>query len=525
MDRLKKKFQLKESRVLLDYRLFVVLFIYIVLGVFIFSYYQYQINPDGIGYITTALSYMSGNFYGSISDYWGPLLSWLLIPLLFFGHTPLAGLHATKILSLILGFCTIIGVRQFSYRFEMDELIRTVILFILVPVVLYFAFSVITPDLLMVCVVVYYLTIIFDINYPNKLLNGILCGILGALAYLTKSYGFTFFISSFFILNVCQYFIDLDVVRRRNIVKNCVLGFVIFLMISGVWIGLISFKDKKFTIGTAGESNHALMGPESLGFPEYFQGIHKPGQYTSSYLPKAWSPFKSWNNFNYQLSLIWANTIKTGYIFNYFSFLSFIIILAYIIIFITQSSRLSQNQILYPLIILIISTGGYMMITVEERYLWMIYILLMFMGGYLINLIFKQDYFSKTRFSSIIKIMILMIFAFSFVFMPINYLVENVHTHENIYKLSETLNQYGIHGNVASNDELLNMNYLAYYMNITSYGQAKKNISSKELQNELKNYGIDYYFIWNNSNQNSYMAGYKEVTNNNIPNLKIYSIK
>lgn len=62
-------------------------------------------------------------------------------------------------------------------------------------------------------------------------------------------------------------------------------------------------------------------------------------------------------------------------------------------------------------------------------------------------------------------------------------------------------------------------------MNITSYGQAKKNINSTELRNELKNYGIDYYFIWNNYNQNLYMTGYREVTNNNIPNLKVYSIK
>jgi len=55
---------------------------------------------------------MSGNFYGSINDYWGPLLSWLMIPFLFFGQTSMAALYSTKILSLILGFFTIIGIRQ-----------------------------------------------------------------------------------------------------------------------------------------------------------------------------------------------------------------------------------------------------------------------------------------------------------------------------------------------------------------------------------------------------------------------------
>jgi len=50
----------------------------------------------------------------------------------------------------------------------MEEVIRTVILFAMIPPVLYFSLSVITPDLLMVCVIVYYLAIIFNLDYPNK---------------------------------------------------------------------------------------------------------------------------------------------------------------------------------------------------------------------------------------------------------------------------------------------------------------------------------------------------------------------
>ena len=100
----------------IDVRLIIILIIYLILGIILFRYYQYQINNDGIGYINTAHSYMSGNVYGSISDYWGPLLSWLLIPFLLFGHTPLAALQSTKLLSIIIGFFTIIGIRQLSYR-------------------------------------------------------------------------------------------------------------------------------------------------------------------------------------------------------------------------------------------------------------------------------------------------------------------------------------------------------------------------------------------------------------------------
>ena len=43
-------------------------------------------------------------------------------------------------------------------------------------------------------------------------------------------------------------------------------------MISGVWIGLISFNDKNLTIGTAAEYNHALVGPLSQGFQKTSNG-------------------------------------------------------------------------------------------------------------------------------------------------------------------------------------------------------------------------------------------------------------
>ena len=217
---LNRNFTLKKSIIKwkIDIRLIIILIIYLILGIILFRYYQYQINNDGIGYINTAHIFMSGNIYGSISDYWGPLLSWLLIPFLFFGHTPLAALQLTKLLSIIIGFFTIIGIRQLSYRLEMNEVIRTVVLLMFVPLILYFALSFITPDLLMVCIFVYYLEIIFNFEYPNKLFNGALCGIFGALAYLSKSYGFTFFIATFFIFNLFQYYHNSDRYRREKVI-------------------------------------------------------------------------------------------------------------------------------------------------------------------------------------------------------------------------------------------------------------------------------------------------------------------
>jgi hypothetical protein len=92
--------------------------LYLILGFILLGYYQYQINPDGVGYIQTAEKYLSGDFQGAVDAYWGPLLSWLLIPFLYFNQDPTYALYVAKILSIIIGLFTIIGIRQLSYQFE-----------------------------------------------------------------------------------------------------------------------------------------------------------------------------------------------------------------------------------------------------------------------------------------------------------------------------------------------------------------------------------------------------------------------
>ena len=120
-----------------DLRLVLVLIVYLILGASLLGYYRYQINPDGISYISVAQKYLAGDWRGAVNGYWGPLLSWLLMPFLYLGIEPLL---ATKVLSLPIGAMTIVGLRWLSYRFEMTEAIRTVVLLAAVPVLLYFGF-------------------------------------------------------------------------------------------------------------------------------------------------------------------------------------------------------------------------------------------------------------------------------------------------------------------------------------------------------------------------------------------------
>jgi hypothetical protein len=188
-----------------------------------------------------------------------------------------------------------------------------------------------------------------------------------------------------------------------------------------------------------------------------------------------------------------------------------------------------QQNLLYPLITIIIYAGGYLPVLVEDRYLWPIYILLILMGGYLINLLFntesfkKLNYYIKSTPVNIIKGVIILIFIFSFITMPINELHSNLNTGKDINSLSNTLKtQYNVQGNVATNNQLLETQFICFYLNTTSYGQASKNIDDKTLTTQLKKYNVDYYFVWDDSSTHN-LTGYYEITDGKIQNLMIYT--
>ena len=110
---------------------------------------------------------------------------------------------------------------------------------------------------------------------------------------------------------------------------------------------------------------------------------------------------------------------------------------------------------------------------------------------------------------------------------PIYGLVGNFNTGEDMYNLSEKLeDNYDIHGNLASNNYLIELDQIAFYTKSRSYGLPKKNESYNELKNELEDNNIDYYLVWGESKENNYLSNdFKEITNGSIKNLRIYSLK
>jgi hypothetical protein len=367
------------------------LFVYSVIGLYLLCHYQYDTGADRMSYINISKLYLIGDFKDAINGYWGPLFSWLLIPFLkIFGSNPFDALYAVRFLSLIIGFITIIGVNLLSYRFEMNGNIRSVIILTLVPFILFVALGPNQLDLLFACFFIFYLNIMFKNDYPNRY-DGILCGILGALAYLTKEYALPFFLATFILFNILHYFKDISSAKKRSILKNLSLGLLVFVIISGLWAGAISNKYGKLTLGTSGEYNWGEDSPNSLGHPTQLPGFIKP-PYTKaisawedpSYLKvqSSWSPFHSYSNLNHEYLLIYANILLIFEFYNAFSYFALIILIIYMVLIIRPIKEIiSKQNIFYPLLTVLILPIGYVITSLEIRYLYLIFIMLLLMGG------------------------------------------------------------------------------------------------------------------------------------------------
>jgi len=516
----KSSFQTGSRRVFL-----LALILYAILGLFFLYFYRYQLDPDGVSYISIAEKYASGDFRHAVNGYWGPLLSWLLAPFLLLGIPPLI---STKLLSLCIGALAIVGFRSLSYTFQMSENIRRVLVFSVVLIVLQFAMWIFTPDLLLTCILLYYFNVIFRADYAERAHKGALCGAIGAIAYLAKSYGFAFFLLHFFILNCLHYLGSRTRENKRKVLRNYILGLAVFCVLTGLWVSIISNKYSKLTIGLAGKYSWEVVGPESKGHPVHYVGFLEPTNETAisgwedpSYIKMTpWSPFESWNYFLYELRHILRNVRAIVETCISFSPLSVAIVLGYVLICTMPVSKVFfRGEALYPLITMFIYAAGYTLFLVHHRYLWVVCLLLLLMGGHLLHRLFANEFFNTTR-----RRIAMMFFVLSFVAIPLAQLLRDMNVGKRIYTLNRRLEKWcNISGRVASNENWRESLCLAYHMNLRYYGMPRPGISEVDLERELRRNTIDYFFVWDEGRDYSrFLSDYEEVTRGKAPGLRVY---
>ena len=466
--------------------LFIVVVIFSVLC--LTKHQNVRLTADSMLYFSLAEKYLAGDFANAINGYWGPLLAWLIIPFLYMG---ISDVLTINLIDMTIGVLLIIGVWRLSYRFEITDKIRSVLMVALLPIVL--KFSIVQPmDFLLVCILIFYLGIIFKADYPGKISSGFFAGSLGAFAYLTKAYAFPFFIVHFFIMNILHYFRGISKEERAKVLRNAVAGFVLFFLISGAWIMVISDKYGHATFSTMRDTNFNAPGPEAMGgglefgVPVFSKGFYPPPNETAfvvwedpSYLRgEKWSAWQSSTHLKHFIRLTLKNVSDSMKIFEGFSSFFLAIIISYILLLIVKPVKewLAHGVLLYPLLTISLFSGGYLLFHLEDRYVWLSNILLLLMGGYVLTIILQKEFFK----SDLRKNILIVAFAFSFIFVPSKHVLQanrgGMETY--MHDVGMDLKHYNVTGNLASNREFVPTHNawhktfrLAYWVDGKYYGQ------------------------------------------------------
>lgn len=486
-------------------RLSIVLAVYFSLSsYFLFiNDFRYLIDPDLTSYISVAQKYLRGDYAHAINGHWSPLASWLALPLLSLKIRPVL---AFSLEAILVGGFTLAGINLLMKAVGIGAGIRFVYTLSLSSLITFYALTEGNPDLLSLCVLIYYLYVMMREDFKTNRYRGIVAGLLGAVAYLSKSYNFYFFLLHFTCFSLLYWRSAPGKSQRKTVLINAFSGVLVFILMSSVWIGLLTNKYHAVTVSTAGEYNFSYIRPGSPGQMVDTEGLMAPPNKTAfsawedpAYIRKvAWSPFKSAGNFYYFLKNAAGNT-TTYLLYLKRKPVIFLTIISFIVILIPLRLKSFDNKPFYLFLTAILQPIGYLLLYVEERYVWIDIVLLYILSAYLIDNILKKMDFAKAR-----KVAIVSIICGYIAMWPVAALFYyagsevDMHHLKDIYSVSRQIMRYQDlrHANIASqvedwSDDL----YLSYYLKARYYGKVKDGITDEKLEDKLIDYDIDYYFV------------------------------
>lgn len=504
-------------------------------------WYLHRVAPDASCYLTIARKYRSWDFQDAVNGYWSPLLSWLVAPLLCLG----APTEVTaKVLQVAIGGGALWAVWWLGKRVELPVAIRVWTTLCLVPAVAMYALTDTTPDLLVAVILVVYVGVVIGADYPRSLWQAAACGLLGALAYLAKAYAFPFFLAHY--LAVSAYL----VVRRRGsgaevrrLVTATAVALLVFAVVAGGWASLLSRKYSRITIGTTGSYQMSLFSGGGGGLfhggglfppsnataisawedPTDLRTPVRPPARKSSRGPGASAGIKpasvgkadaaserpsplAWDRGREWLQRLVRNLTRLGWTLVRF-FWVFPLVLAGLLLSCRLAPRGAvRDRCLILLGTLLLYPSGYLLIFIQERYFWVMTLLLAVAAG-LVATIVPGLRRSPWRFAWGL------VAGVSFALWPAWLLVRlGPHALEAMPVVASQLRPAIRPGvRIASDAEWGLTNSIAYHLDAKYYGMLPSDASADEVERQLRQHRIEYLVVWGDPGRFPMLASADEV--------------
>ncbi|MGH9772188.1 MAG: hypothetical protein ACRD4Q_10895 [Candidatus Acidiferrales bacterium] len=448
------------------HKLYVALALYCALLLLAAPLFLYLLGPDVVAYISIARHYATGDWADAVNTYWSPLVSWLTAPLVLIG---IPGLIAFKIVGIFAGAAALLATVKLARGFEISSGIQTVIVCTAALMIASYSLTGSSTDVLVLAIALFYFKIILDHSYEHSRTAGILCGLLGALGFYAKAYIFCFFLVHFTAITVLRLVRQTSSARKRTLL-NYLVGVAVFFAGCTPWLVAMHAKTGTLSLGTTGAWNYRMVGPKSPGFAQYYHLIPPPNPQAISMweapspdLLPAWHPLISLRSLEYQLKLIVHNCRSLRTFLLETSLFSFAAIFAYLVWGIS-SGELARYR--WPLVFatVLILPSGYLLISVEGRYVWPALLIVLLMGAVAID--------AATRSSKrLVRSVAITGYALSFALFPMKQLVGARNGGKALFLASSTLRDtIPAHSRMAACGSWNSSLALAYYLNLRFYG-------------------------------------------------------
>ncbi len=350
---------------------------------------------DSLSYISIGRLYASGEFDKAINSYWSPVYSLISGAFFLLNINEILGLKFINVISIIP---TIIVSRKILQLIINNELIIFGASVSISIILIQASIANLTPDVLLIPFILYIVyQLLKEIYYPLTC-NIYTCSIAAALAFLIKQYFLYYFLISLtvcFILNFSKY-----TQIGKKLLVNYFKTVLLFLVIISPWIILISSKENRFTISTAGTYNISnYLNPDreglfylkdsllSLPYQEAYSYWNEPNKIPIEQF-KIYKAFSSSKNRIYQFNRMNINYQST---FDFIDFLfSYHLIFFLILILFFTFNYMILNKSDYKIftllfILFIIYLSGYIFLVVDYRYIYAAIIILILISSCIVS--------------------------------------------------------------------------------------------------------------------------------------------
>ena len=251
----------------------IILAVYFLLAALVVYQSADQINPDGVAYVQIARHYAHGRFDLAVSSYWGPLLSWLLVPLVWLG---IGSMAAVKAINVVLGAGLGLAAVSLARRVKLNWN-PNVVLAGSLTLVLAMLPQPITPDVLLATLMTLYFARSARLLRSRSAKVAFGAGLIGGAAYLAKAYALAF-VPLHLALTLA---VGLSVrgglgARTRQLVA----GLAGVALVAGPWVVAVSVKEGRPTIGSVTRLADAFVYSIKTGqnCPLYRVQTPRPGR-------------------------------------------------------------------------------------------------------------------------------------------------------------------------------------------------------------------------------------------------------